>query len=81
MDKRARENKRVKNICVYSGRQIGSRDAVLVVEAPNFLRNSGYVVVDCKDYLRNLGFIVSNKKFLGSFLIISLLLINCGVLT
>lgn len=79
MDKRARENKRMKNICVYSGRQIGSKDAVLVEEAPNFLRNSGYVVVDCKEYLRNLGFIVSNKRFMV-LLFMSLLLVNLGVL-
>jgi hypothetical protein len=64
MDKKGRENKRLKNFCVYSGRPIGSKDAVLIEEAPNFLRNSGFVVVDAKEFLRNLGYIVSNKKFI-----------------
>jgi hypothetical protein len=50
MDKRAKKKKRMKNNqCIYSGKPIGNKDAVLVE----------YAVA----YVRSLGHLVSNKQF------------------
>jgi hypothetical protein len=50
MDKRCRKRKRMRNnVCIYSGKPIGNKDAILVE----------YAVA----YVRKLGHLVSNKRF------------------
>jgi hypothetical protein len=45
MDKRGKKKKRMKNnVCVYSGKPIGSRDCVLVENAVAYLRSKGHLV-------------------------------------